>query len=220
MGTELPYNNNNNNNYYNGIGTERGPSPQSYIPYHHQPHSEVQNSPGISMRCYSQSSPCNNNWIPTSSSSSDNSSPSSSSMASGNYGPYRHQSNSHYYLQTFGQPKNSWEFMNHVQRQIHENYGYNANDIGTSTSTPSSSSISSIASSPPTNPGIAYQAQYSPAKTNGGGHHNYQGNPHQQPPNVHQHHYANSPNYQPQHKLQLTSGSWLKSIKLSIDVIN
>lgn len=99
----------------------------------------------------------NNSTWPSmcSSSSSDKSSPSSSS---GNYSScqVRHQPNSNYYLQNFGQPRGHWEFMSSMQKQIESSssQAYNLCDLthgragpvcssGTSTSSSSMSSTSS-----------------------------------------------------------------------------
>lgn len=225
MGTEML----NNNSYYNGRGTG-GPNTNNnnYIQYS-QPLQEVsgqqsQNNPGNDMNSSSdprgsQTNLYNNHtWIPTSSSSSsdNNSSPSSSSMASGNYGPsYRYQSNSNYYLQHFGHPKSNWEFMSHVQRQIHENCGYNSNEMGHSSSTPSSSSLSSVTSSSSTSQANSCgQAQYSGGshKKSAGQHSYYleqqqQSHQQQHQQNMQQQHYANTLHYHQQQMLQLASGS-------------
>lgn len=226
METEMQYN---NNNYYSGRGTggggSGGPTQQSYLPYppqqHPEPATPSQNIPINHMRSNSQTQLCNNHtWLPTSSSNSssdNNSSPSSSSVTSsggggGNLGNYRNPSNSNYYLQNFGQQKNNWEFMNHVQRQIHENYGYHAGETANSTSATSSSSHSSVTSTSPSVLGPAAYPGGSQRKS--GPSQNYleqqqqlqHQQQHQQNQQMQQHHYANTLHYHQQQMLHLASG--------------
>lgn len=156
----------------------------------------------VQLRTASQTHHVCNAWPPTSSSnsSSDNSSPSS---ASGNYGAYRPPPSSHYYLQNFSQPKNNWEFMHHVQRQMHENCATSStsHDMPNKSSAPSSSSVSSCSSNMIQggggyDQGVAYpggsQMRGTRSEEQEGGHPSY---------------YSNSLHYHQQQMLQLHSGA-------------